>query len=463
MPAHRRHFIPQNSGPRGTINSHDRRREDLEAGNVNSERQYRFKDIVNATINRNRARDIKHQLLAGVDGRPFETYRKTDEQLKDLSNKKLRKFYEKQNDKIDDWVEVDALVLALADDVIDSMHPLDLDHDGVHENGGPLQGTNESIEPFLPQEEREKRIKSRRRSKWAININVLANILLLIAKIVAIAYTDSLSLLASLVDSALDLLCTLIVWSTNRLVNWRLHKLNTKFPVGRRRLEPIGILVFSVVMVISFMQVAKESIDKITPHLPTEATSLPMVAIGSMAATIGLKGVIWFGCIPIKSTQVQALAQDCKTDVFFNTLSLLFPLIGAHIPYPIGPLLDPVGALLLSLFIIYDWGHTCVTTILALTGIQASDETWTRIIFLAYRFSVIESIKGFKSIKAYQAGDGTWVEIDLIMDEEVKLRTVHDIAETLQYVCEGLPEVDRAFVTVDYMSQGPAGHSLEST
>lgn len=131
----------------------------------------------------------------------------------------------------------------------------------------------------------------------------------MIAKIVAIAYTDSLSLLASLVDSALDLLCTLIVWSTNRLVNWRLHKLNAKFPVGRRRLEPIGILVFSVVMVISFMQVAKESIDKITPHLPTEATSLPMVAIGSMAATIGLKGVIWFGCIPIKSTQVQALAQ----------------------------------------------------------------------------------------------------------------------------------------------------------
>lgn len=171
MPAHRRHFIPQNKAARNAVNRHDRRREDLEAGNVNSERQYRFKDIVNATINRNRARDIKHQLLAGVDGRPFETYRKSDEQLKDLSNKKLRKFYENQNDKIDDWIEVDALVLALADDVIDSMHPLDLDHDGVHENGGPLQGTNESIEPFLPQEEREKRIKSRRRSKWAINVS----------------------------------------------------------------------------------------------------------------------------------------------------------------------------------------------------------------------------------------------------------------------------------------------------
>lgn len=303
MPAARRHLLPN-----GNAAKNNRRRDDLESGYLDS-RQYRFKDIVNATINRNRAQDIKKQLLSGTDHRAFETYRKSDEEIKALPSKKLRKFYDDQNDKIDDWVEVDALVLALADDVIDSMHPLDLDHDGVHENGGPLQGTNESIEPFLPQEEREKRIKSRRRAKWAININVIANILLLIAKIVAIAYTDSLSLLASLVDSALDLLCTMIVWSTNRLVNWRLSKLQAKFPVGRKRLEPIGILVFSVIMVISFMQVAKESIDKITPHLPTEATSLPMVAIGSMAATIGLKGVIWFGCIPIKSTQVQALAQ----------------------------------------------------------------------------------------------------------------------------------------------------------
>ena len=80
-----------------------------------------------------------------------------------------------------------------------------------------------------------------------LQINVIANILLLGAKIVAAVKSDSLSLIASLVDSALDLLCTLIVWTTSRIVAWKLQGLKARFPVGRRRLEPIGILVFSIV------------------------------------------------------------------------------------------------------------------------------------------------------------------------------------------------------------------------
>jgi hypothetical protein len=42
---------------------------------------------------------------------------------------------------------------------------------------------------------------------------------------------------------------------------------------------------------------------------PHEATALPLVAVGALAAIIGLKVVIWFGCIRIKTTQVQVLAQ----------------------------------------------------------------------------------------------------------------------------------------------------------
>jgi hypothetical protein len=63
-------------------------------------------------------------------------------------------------------------------------------------------------------------------------VNVAANILLLIAKIIAAFYSSSLSLIASLVDSALDLLCTLIVWTTSRLVKWRLNSLKRRFPVS---------------------------------------------------------------------------------------------------------------------------------------------------------------------------------------------------------------------------------------
>ena len=71
-------------------------------------------------------------------------------------------------------------------------------------------------------------------------------------------------------------------------------------------------------------------------------------------------------------------------------------------------------------------------------------------------------VDGFKSLTAYHAGDSVWVEFDVLMDEKTSLHRSHDIAETLQYCAEGLDEVDRAFVTVDYSSSGPTGHASDA-
>jgi len=415
---------------------------------------FRFRDAANSALQDKQRDELKKTLLTGIDRDQLEKYRKSDDDLKQIKNKGVKKYYEKLNKRLNDWLEVDAVVMAVADDAIDSMDP-DPDHDGVCERRGGIQEVSGHIEELLPEDEKEKRRKAEKRARWAININVIANIVLLVGKIVASFTSSSLSLRASLLDSALDLLCTMIVWTTNRLVAWRLSTLQRKFPVGRRRLEPLGILVFSIIMVISFLQILQDSVKKIMP-LEGEAESLPPAAIAALAATIGIKGIIWFGCVPIKTTQVQALAQDCKTDVIFNTLSLLFPLIGAaaNVWW-----LDPVGAGLLSLFIIYDWSSTCFENITRLSGQAADDELVRKLIYLAWRFENV--VDGFKSVKAYHAGDGIWVEYDILLEKDTKLSRSHDIAETLQYCAEGLSEVDRAFVTTDYSPDGPTGHAEE--
>lgn len=370
-----------------------------------------------------------------------------------MKNKKIKQYYKDQNQRLDDWLEVDTIVKAMSDDIMDSMNP-DADHDGINDDEGRLQTAHENIEELLPDDIREQRAHDKKIARRAINVNVLANVLLLIAKGVAALSSSSLSLVASLLDSALDLLCTVIVWSTNRLVSWRLDKLKKRFPVGRRRLEPVGILVFSVIMVISFAQILQESAERLMPNGDHTLASLPAVAIGAMAGTVGLKGIIGIFCYKIKTTQVQALVQDCKTDVYFNTLSLLFPLIGkaAGVWW-----LDPAGAALLSLYIIYDWGHTAMENITNLCGTAAEMQVLKKLTFLAFRFSPL--VRGFKAITAYHAGDGVWVEYDILLDENTPLRKVHDISETLQYCAEALPEVDRCFVTCDYAAENPGGHS----
>ena len=441
------------------------RREDLErgysgTGNANGDARprpkvWRFKDAAVTALEDHRREQLKQQLLTGIDREALEKFRKSEEELKEIKNKKVRAFYESQNERLNDWLEVDAIVMAVADDVLDSMDP-DPDGDGERERQGGIQLAKGNIHEFLPEDEKERRRQEGKKAKWAININVIANIILLAGKIVAASYSGSLSLIASLVDSALDLLCTIIIWTTNQLVSWRLKTLQRNFPVGRKRLEPLGILVFSIIMVISFVQILQESVVKLAP-LEGTAKELPAIAVGAMLATIIIKGIIWIGCIPIKTTQVQALAQDCKTDVIFNTISLLFPFVGAkaHIWW-----LDPAGAGLLSLFIIYDWSATCFENVTRLSGQAAPSNLQSKLLYLAYRFSPV--VEGIKSLTAYHAGDGIWVEFDLLFDEKTKLHRSHDVAETLQYCAEGLNEVDRAFVTTDYSSSGPTGHATDA-
>lgn len=446
------------AGPRpGPMNGNHSARS-LKKGNDDFRRKpdlWRFKDAANTVPEDRRREELKQSILHGINRDELENFRKSEEELKKIKDKGVRKFYKAQNTRLNDWLEVDAIVTAVADDVLESMDP-DPDNDGDHERGGGLQTMDGNIWTFLPEEEKERRKKSEWKAKWAININVIANVILLIAKIVAAFFSGSLSLIASLVDSALDLLCTLIVWTTNRLVQWRLSALQRKFPVGRKRIEPLGILVFSIVMVISFLQILQESVEKLMP-LEGVAEALPWIAVGALLATIVIKGIIWFGCIPIETTQVQALAQDCKTDVVFNTLSLLFPFIGhkADLWW-----LDPAGAGLLSLFIIYDWGHTCFDNVTRLSGEAADEQMLKKLLYLAYRFSPV--VEGFKNVVAYHAGDSIWVEFDILLKEDTPLSLTHDIVETLQYCCEGLKEVDRCFVSADYSARGPSGHALDA-
>ena len=134
----------------------------------------------------------------------------------------------------------------------------------------------------------------------------------------------------------------------------------------------------------------------------------------------------------VSGTWLTYFGTDCKTDVVFNTLSLIFPLLGHQLNTW---WLDPAGAALLSLFIIYDWASTCLENVTRLSGSAVDDRILRKVTYLAWRFAPI--VDAYKTITAYHAGDGIWVEMDIMLDKETKLSKAHDIAETLQYCLEG--------------------------
>ena len=55
--------------------------------------------------------------------------------------------------------------------------------------------------------------------------------------------------------------------------------------------------------------------------------------------------------------------------------------------------------------------------------------------------------------RAYHAGQHYYVEVDIVMDEEAPLKVTHDVSQTLQRKLEGLADVERAYVHVDYENE----------
>ncbi|KAF2484693.1 hypothetical protein BDY17DRAFT_296146 [Neohortaea acidophila] len=316
-------------------------------------------------------------------------------------------------------------------------------------NGGSVKASDEE-QPLPPMLEPEEEAGSQSRIvSIAIYVNLVANTVLLILKIIVVIMSSSVSVLASLVDAALDFLSTAIVWTTTRLIS---RNDQYSYPIGRRRLEPIGVLVFSIIMICAFFQVAQEGVNKLRgdDHTPVRLT---IAAIAIMAATVVIKGLCWLWCRLIKNSSVQALAQDAMTDVVFNIFSIIFPLVGfyANLWW-----LDPLGGILLSFYVMINWGRTSATHIKNLTGAAASADERNILLYLTMRFA--KSIKKIQGLQAYHSGDKLNVEVDIVLDEHTNLRDSHDLGESLQYVLESVPNVDRAFVHMDYLDYNLPSH-----
>lgn len=435
----------------------------------------------------------------------WEQYYKTEEELKKMK-KPIRKYYERNNYLIQQYIYIDKLLDSSlphnllqeyshphvpqvpptiseepsqhSDPPSPDLHASNSQGD-LYENGNlvakkvkrtprnlykvqdentPLltkQGENEEEEQAImpPYEPDEETGSSHRIVTIAIYINLAANTALLIMKIIVTVMTSSVSVLASLVDAALDFLSTAIVWTTTRMIA---HNDQYQYPVGRRRLEPLGVLVFSVIMITSFVQVALEGLNHLrdSDHTIIQLT-IPATAI--MGATVVIKFACWLWCRLINNSSVQALAQDAMTDVVFNIFSIIFPLIGyyARVWW-----LDPLGGILLSLYVIFNWSSTSVAHIRNLTGAAATADERNVLLYLTMRFA--KTIKQIQGLQAYHAGDKLNVEVDIVLDESMTLRDSHDLGESLQYVLESVPTVDRAFVHQDYTGWNLPSHMQQT-
>lgn len=245
------------------------------------------------------------------------------------------------------------------------------------------------------------------------------------------------------------MLSTLIIFATTRAINYRSFHTYIKYPTGKRRFGPLGVVIFSVLMIASFAQVLVESVQRLmavirTGSDPEEAASLPFIGIAFMLLTIGIKLFMWLIYRTSRSSGVRAVAQDAENDVVFNIASLIFPVVGAKLGWPA---LDPIGGILLSIYIIVEWIGTLLETVARLSGAVAETEDIARALYMITRF---RSVKAVAAFELYHSGDDMIVEADIVLPATLALKEAHDLGEiVVSSSCIGTLLVRRLTLSYD--------------
>ncbi|CAF0837608.1 unnamed protein product [Adineta ricciae] len=338
-----------------------------------------------------------------------------------LSNR-VKRFYEKQDDWIDGYQRV---------------------HD--HGNGN--------------RDDQKTHASEQKRARFLTKVSLGVNICLFILKVASAVMSKSLSIVSSVIDSAVDLATSVILfWA------WRAIKKRDgyRYPQGRTRLEPVAIVILSVIMCAVSVLVIYESINTIVndaqyfseKNTTRTLDDIDMSAfpVATSCIVIVSKAILFFVCHRVDSPTTSALAEDHRNDVASNIVALICGLIGSFAyKQKINQkaiVMDPVGAIVISIYIIIMWIRQANSQIKRLSGHTADPKFLSQITWLTFHHSPL--IKKIDTVRAFYFGTSYLVEVDIVLPENMLLKEAHDIGEELQQKIEALSEVERAFVHLDY-------------
>ncbi|KAH8497159.1 hypothetical protein Peur_054299 [Populus x canadensis] len=310
-----------------------------------------------------------------------------------------------------------------------------------------LKGFNEmdalAERGFIPGMSEEEKENLARSETFAIRISNFANMVLFAAKVYASVRSGSLAIIASTLDSLLDLLSGFILW----FAAFSMQTPNPyQYPIGKKRMQPLGILVFASVMATLGLQIILESVR--TLHSDENDFNLSKEqerwVVGIMLSVTLVKLVLMVYCRSFTNEIVKAYAQDHFFDVITNIIGLIAALMANYME----EWMDPVGAIILALYTIRTWSMTVLENVNSLVGKSATPDYLQKLTYLCWNHH--KAIRHIDTVRAYTFGSHYFVEVDIVLPSSMPLQEAHDIGESLQEKLELLPEIERAFVHLDY-------------
>lgn len=179
------------------------------------------------------------------------------------------------------------------------------------------------------------------------------------------------------------------------------------------------------------------------------------LAILCLAVLVKVSLYLYSSTLASHSGTAEALAEDHKNDIMTNSFSVLSCTIAHYLPK--AWFVDPVGAILISCLIFYNWLHVGMDHASKIVGLSAPPETLEHITDIA---GAHHPQLELDIIRAYHFGPNFLVELEVVLPFDMSVKEAHDIGLSLQQKVEQQSFVERCFVHIDYQVRGYNEHKI---
>lgn len=260
--------------------------------------------------------------------------------------------------------------------------------------------------------------------RWATYASVGVALSLIVLKVVGYVLTGSVSLLSSLLDSATDLMASLVTLLGVRIA---LTPPDRAHRFGHGKAEPLAALAQAAFVLGSAAFLVIEAVHRLIDPRPIEQGEIGIaILVIAMLLTLGL---VLFQRHVVRRTGSVAIGADrlhYVGDLLTNAL-----IIGALLLTDLTgwTRIDPLVAFLIAGLLVRGAVGIAITSLNMLMDHELPEAERERIVGLVLKHP---RCRGLHDLRTRQDGSGRFVELHLEVDGALSLKTAHDIAHEIE-------------------------------
>jgi ferrous-iron efflux pump FieF len=263
-----------------------------------------------------------------------------------------------------------------------------------------------------------------RLEKKATVVSTSVATLLVLLKMTVGLLSGSIAVLASAIDSLLDLTVSLFNY-------FALHNAekdpDEQFHYGRSKIEPLAAVIEGVVVSFSALFILYEALSKIIrPREMSYMSESIAVMIISFVITAGLVAFLSYVAKKTDNMVIRADALHYKTDLFSNA-AILFALVAIH--YTDEPLIDPILGIAIAVYMIYSAIPIIKEGVLMLLDAALPEEDIAKI------EEILESekdIQAYHYLQTRESGSHVFISVHAVFNVSASLYDAHMVADEVE-------------------------------